>query len=106
MFYLIYKFINFNHFGKTQAVDMAYYLLRHEGIFVGPSAALNVVGAVKAARQMPKGSVIVTILCDSGDRYVSKMYNKDWLEEENLMPHSIEDESKNNLSFVKEINDQ
>jgi cysteine synthase A len=65
---------------------MAYYLLRNEGIFVGPSAALNVVGAVKAAKKLGKGNVVVTILCDSGDRYISKLYNKEWLEKEKLVP--------------------
>lgn len=51
-----------------EALDMAYYLLRREGIFVGPSAALNVVGAVKLARQLPQGSTVVTVLCDGGER--------------------------------------
>ena len=51
-----------------EAVDMAYYLLRNEGIYVGPSAALNVVGAVKVARALGPGKTVVTILCDSGDR--------------------------------------
>jgi cysteine synthase A len=66
------------HCTDQEAVEMAYYLLRNEGIFVGPSAALNVVGAVKAAKKLGKGNVIVTILCDSGDRYISKLYNKEW----------------------------
>jgi len=66
------------HGTDQEAVEMAYYLLRNEGIFIGPSAALNVVGAVKAAKKLGKGHVIVTILCDSGDRYISKLYNKEW----------------------------
>ena len=45
-----------------EAVEMAYYCLRNEGIFVGPSAALNVVGAVKLARRLPRGSTVVTVL--------------------------------------------
>ena len=47
---------------------MAYYLKEKEGIFVGPSAALNVVGAVKLARHMGPGHTICTVLCDGGDR--------------------------------------
>lgn len=39
-----------------EAVTMAYYLLRHEGLYVGPSAALNVVGAVKMARELGTGA--------------------------------------------------
>ena len=49
---------------------MMYYLLRHEGVFVGPSAALNVAGAVRVAKTLPPGSTVVTILCDHGDRYL------------------------------------
>ncbi|TYZ57449.1 hypothetical protein PybrP1_010837 [[Pythium] brassicae (nom. inval.)] len=71
-----------------EVVDMAYFLLRNEGIFVGPSAALNVVGAVKMARELGPGSVVVTILCDGGDRYRSKLYNRDWLKEKNLVPRT------------------
>lgn len=52
-----------------EARAMACYLLRHEGLFVGPSAALNVVGAVKAARELGEGKVIATVVCDGGDRY-------------------------------------
>ena len=60
---------------------MAYYLLRNEGIFVGPSAALNVVGAVKLARKLGVGSgkTVVTILCDGGERYRATTFNPEWL---------------------------
>jgi cysteine synthase A len=65
---------------------MMYYLLRYEGIFVGPSAALNVAGAVRVARTLPVGSTVVTILCDHGDRYWSKAYSEDWLRLKKLEP--------------------
>lgn len=64
-----------------ETVDMAYYLLRKEGMWVGPSAAMNVVAAVKAARLCPPGSTVVTILCDSGARYASKLYDETFLSE-------------------------
>lgn len=54
-----------------EALAMKLYLTRYEGINVGPSAALNVVGAVKLARVLGPDSTIVTILCDSGERYSS-----------------------------------
>ena len=57
----------------------AYQLMQDEGLFLGGSAALNVAGAVKMAADMPKGSTIVTILCDGGGRYASKMYNPEFL---------------------------
>ncbi|CAK4675537.1 hypothetical protein LEN26_001352 [Aphanomyces euteiches] len=69
---------------NAEIVQMAYHLLRHDGIFVGPSAALNIVGAVKMARELGPGHTIVTILCDGGDRYRSKLYNAKYLEEQKL----------------------
>ena len=45
---------------NREVVEMSFYLLRNEGLFVGPSSALNVVGAVKLARQMGPGHTIVT----------------------------------------------
>ena len=58
-----------------EAHAMACYLLRHEGLFVGPSAALNVVGAVKAARELGEGKVVATVVCDGGDRYRGKFWH-------------------------------
>lgn len=68
----------------TEMLTRAYQLMREEGLFLGGSAALNVEGAVKMARDMPKGSTIVTVLCDSGSRYASKMYNPAFLREKGL----------------------
>lgn len=51
-----------------EAVEMVHYLMRNEGLYVGPSAALNVCGAVKTARLLGPGHVIVTVLCDGGER--------------------------------------
>ena len=64
---------------NQEVVDMVYYLLQKEGLNVGPSAALNVVGAVKLARELGPGKTIVTVLCDSGERYKTKIFNKEWL---------------------------
>lgn len=66
-----------------EALEMSRYLLRNEGLFVGSSSALNCVGAVRAARKLGPGHVIVTVLCDTGQRHVSKFWNdqvvlKDW----------------------------
>ncbi len=53
---------------------------------MGPSAALNVVGAVKLARSLPPGSTVVTVLCDLGDRYVTKTFNPKFLADLDLQP--------------------
>ena len=69
-----------------EAIEMAYHLKKHDGVFVGPSAALNAVGAVKLARKLGPGHTVVTVLCDGGDRYRSKMYTASWLAEKGLTP--------------------
>jgi cysteine synthase len=82
-----------------EIVDMAYFLLRNEGLLVGPSAALNVVGAVKAARVLGPGKTIVTVICDGGERYRGKLYNTAWLRERGLsVPEPATLES---LDFVR-----
>jgi cysteine synthase A len=62
-----------------QAVYMAHYLLRHEGLFVGSSTAMNIVGALMVAMSMPDKSNIVTIVCDSGARHTNRFWNKDFI---------------------------
>ncbi len=62
-----------------QAVDMVYRLLHEEGMFLGGSSGLNVAAAVQVAREMGPGHTIVTVLCDSGARYQSRLFNRDWL---------------------------
>eukprot|EP00122_Pirum_gemmata_P003437 Pgem_evm1s3109 len=63
---------------------MTYKLLHEEGLFVGLSSGLNVSAAVDIASTMPEGSNIVTVLCDSGSRYATRLFNKKWLEEKGL----------------------
>lgn len=70
------------------AIEMAYWLLREEGLFVGGSAALNVVGAARYARTLRASSTVVTILCDGGERYRSKIWNRAWLEENDCLPRA------------------
>lgn len=67
-------------------VEFVYHLLRSEGLYLGLSAAINVAGAVKLARERGPGQVIVTLLCDGGARYASKLFNPAWLAEQNLTP--------------------
>jgi cysteine synthase A len=62
-----------------QAVHIAHYLLRHEGLFVGSSSAMNVAGALIVASQMPEGSNVVTVVCDGGQRHTSRFWNKSFV---------------------------
>jgi cysteine synthase len=59
-------------------------LLREEGLCLGLSSGINVAGAVALARKMGPGKTIVTILCDTGFRYLSTLYNREWLKSKNL----------------------
>jgi len=67
-------------------VEMAYYLLREEGLLLGGSAALNVAAAARIALRLPPKSVVATVLCDGGSRYLSRLYNAQWLAENGLVP--------------------
>jgi cysteine synthase A len=59
-------------------------MLEHEGLCLGASSGVNVAGAVRLAKQLGPGHTIVTILCDGGMRYQSKLFNPAFLREKGL----------------------
>ncbi|MEM7074566.1 MAG: cysteine synthase A [Pseudomonadota bacterium] len=67
-----------------EALPIVFDLLRHEGLCMGASTGVNIAGAIRMARQMGPGHTIVTILCDYGTRYQSKLYNPEFLREKGL----------------------
>lgn len=68
------------------ALTIVQHLMREEGLFVGLSTGINLAGAVRLARERGPGQVITTILCDSGGRYMSKIFNREWLSARKLNP--------------------
>lgn len=66
------------------ALPIIYDLMQNEGLFLGGSSAINIAGAMAMAKDMGPGHMIVTILCDSGQRYQSKVWNPAFLREKNL----------------------
>jgi cysteine synthase A len=68
----------------AEALLQVFDLLQHEGISVGGSAGINVAAAIRVARQLGPGHTIVTILCDGGARYQSKLFNPQFLRERGL----------------------
>lgn len=68
----------------VEMLEVVYDLLQHEGLCLGGSTGVNVAGAMKLAREMGPGHTIVTILCDYGTRYQSKIFNPAFLRERNL----------------------
>jgi cysteine synthase A len=69
-----------------EALTIVYQLLRQEGLFLGLSSGVNLAGAVRFAKERGPGQTIVTILCDSGTKYQSKLFNLAWLKENNFDP--------------------
>lgn len=83
-----------------EAVPVIYELLEHEGLCLGGSTGINVAGAIRLARQMGPGHTIVTILCDSGNRYQSKLFNPEFMRSKNLpVPAWLERRSKIDVPF-------
>jgi len=97
------------------AMDMANYVRKHEGLFVGGSTGLNIAAAYYIAKRLGPGHTVVTVVCgsysfnkknvlalrclhysniDTGDRYISKLYSKSYLEEQ-----GIEARVPDNLDF-------
>ena len=62
-----------------EAIAVVYQLLRQDGLFMGGSVGINVAAAVAVAKKLGPGHTIVTVLCDGGARYQSRLYNPDWL---------------------------
>ena len=68
------------------ALTIIHRLLQEEGLFVGLSSGINLAGAVRLAQERGPGQVITTILCDSGIRYMSRIFNREWLAVHHLRP--------------------
>ena len=68
-----------------EALRVVYQLLYREGLFMGGSVGINVGAAIALAKEMGPGYTIVTVLCDGGARYQSRLYNQDWLRSKGLV---------------------
>jgi cysteine synthase len=69
-----------------ECIRVIYQLLHQEGLFMGGSVGINVGAAIALAKQMGPGHTIVTVLCDGGGRYQSRIYNPEWLISKGLTP--------------------
>lgn len=68
----------------TEALTLVYDLIQEEGLCLGGSSGINIAGAIKLAQEMGPGHTIVTILCDYGNRYASRIFNPEFLKQRNL----------------------
>jgi cysteine synthase A len=76
------------HVEDSETVAYVYSLLREEGLFVSSTSGINVAAAVRVARQMGPGHLIVTVLCDNGSKYMSRLFNREWLQQKGLWQYA------------------
>ncbi len=77
------------HVEDGETVHYVYRLLREEGLFLGSTSGINVAAAVRVARDLGPGHTIVTVLCDGGAKYQSRLFNREWLETKGLAAHAV-----------------
>jgi cysteine synthase A len=68
----------------AEALEQIFDVLIHEGLSVGTSSGINIAAAIRVAKAMGPGHTVVTILCDGGSRYQSKLFNPAFLREKGL----------------------
>jgi len=84
----------------SEAIPLVFELLEQEGLCVGGSSGINVAGAIRMAKEMGPGHTIVTILCDYGNRYQSKLFNPEFLASKDLpVPEWLTRKSKLSIPF-------
>ena len=85
-----------------EALPIVFDLLEYEGLCLGSSSGINVGGAIRLGQQLGPGHTIVTLLCDYGMRYQSKLFNPDFLRSKNLpVPQWLERDSRIDPGLVK-----
>ena len=77
------------HVPDTESVACVYRLLREEGLFLSSTSGVNVAAAIQVARQLGPGHRVVTVLCDSGSKYLSRLYNREWLAQKGLLEAAL-----------------
>jgi len=73
------------HIEDAETVAQVYRLLAEEGLFVSSTSGVNVAAAIRVARELGPGHVVVTVLCDSGAKYLSRLFNPGWLAQKSLL---------------------
>jgi cysteine synthase len=78
------------HVEDPDTVRYVYRLLNEEGLFLGSTSGINVAAAVEVARQLGPGHTVVTVLCDGGAKYQSRLFNREWLTQKGLAAYAGE----------------
>jgi cysteine synthase A len=91
------------HVEDADTVRFVYRLLREEGLFLGSTSGINVAAAVRVALELGRGHTIVTVLCDGGAKYQSRLFNREWLEQKGLAPHAGQPVSRPPIALEKAL---
>ena len=88
------------HIPDAESVGQVFELVQHEGLVMGGSTGVNVAGAIRMARELGPGHTIVTVLCDYGQRYASKLFDPKFLRSKDLpVPEWLEERSAIRVPF-------
>jgi cysteine synthase len=87
------------HIEDADTVRCVYRLLHEEGLFLGSTSGINVAAALRVARQLGPGHTIVTVLCDGGGRYQSRLFNREWLQQKGLAGYAATPPAPSPLSI-------
>jgi len=77
------------HVEDAATVACVHRLLRDEGLFLGATSGVNVTAATRVARELGAGHVVVTVLCDTGSKYLSRLFNREWLGQKGLLDAAL-----------------
>ncbi len=87
----------------SEALPIVFDLLENEGLCMGVSTGVNIAGAIRMAKEMGPGHTIVTVLCDYGSRYQTKLFNPEFLRSKELpVPGWLENEMQIDVPFVED----
>ncbi len=87
----------------SEALEIVFDLIEHEGLVLGSSSGVNIAGAIRLARDMGPGHTIVTLLCDYGTRYQSKLFNPAFLADNDLpIPRWLHEQSDISVPYLSE----
>jgi cysteine synthase A len=89
------------HIEDGETVRFVYRLLLEEGLFLGSTSGINVAAAVRVAKELGPGHTIVTVLCDGGAKYQSRLFNREWLEQKGLAAFALPSPEREPISLEK-----
>jgi cysteine synthase A len=91
------------HVEDGDSVRFVYRLLYEEGLFLGSTSGINVAAALRVARDLGPGHTVVTVLCDGGAKYQSRLFNREWLEQKGLAAYALSPPARAPITLGKAL---